>query len=71
MNMLIDKAFKLFFLVYVPKKFMKICLLASKQGTLGTYILTFVPVPWPEHPDVLQALPDVKYTLQTDSNHLN
>jgi hypothetical protein len=27
-------------------------------------------VSWPEHPDVLQALPDVKYTLQ-DSNHLN
>ncbi|RLM52896.1 hypothetical protein C2845_PMPSC039921 [Panicum miliaceum] len=34
-------------------------------------ILTFVPVSWPEHPDVLQALPDVKYTLQSDSNHLN
>ncbi|CAN6197625.1 unnamed protein product [Urochloa humidicola] len=24
-----------------------------------------------KHPDVLQALPDVKYTLQGDSNHLN
>ncbi|RLM86136.1 subtilisin-like protease SBT3.3 [Panicum miliaceum] len=24
-----------------------------------------------KHPDVLQALPDVKYTLQSDSNHLN
>jgi hypothetical protein len=25
---------------------------------------------WPEHPDVVQALPDVKYTLE-DRNHLN
>jgi hypothetical protein len=33
-------------------------------------ILTLVLASWPEHPDVLQALPDVKYTLQ-DNNHLN
>ncbi|PAN10739.1 hypothetical protein PAHAL_2G114700 [Panicum hallii] len=24
-----------------------------------------------KHPDVLQVLPDMKYTLQSDSNHLN